>query len=270
MQEKFKPNKHFFKFLKAEYSRRKYGHTTSEILPSVQEKLLCAAYGVTAWLFTKNGARWLFALMGMEEVEPHHAFVYYYNLNHEKKKLDNQGSLRIFRKSPKERAGIPRVGIDIAKRVVYSEGWKLPEDAVFEFVFEQYRAWLWDTHGQLWLKDNFTAIRFIDNHQGIAYRFETKEGQTYWFEEGQIISEPHTSKDCECCEYEFPCCDNYTGMGRLCNRCYAEHFAEPDVLHGCNRHECYLIECHNYLTDKQYVDLVEGFKQLPAQWSVHG
>lgn len=270
MQDKFKPDQSYFNFAKAEYSRKIHGYPNGQILQSTQEKMLCAAYGVTAWLFTKNGAKWVFSLFDVEEGDPHYAFVYHYVVDGEGKPLDKNGALRVFYKYTHEKVGIPKEAIDTAKKVVIAEGWPVPENEVFEFILDKYRTWIRITQGKSWAASNFTAIRYLQGSNGVAYRFETKEGQVYWFDTKQIAAEPQTVRACDCCEYEFPCCDNYTGMGNLCNRCYAEHFAEPEVLKACNRHECENYQCHNYLNDRQLNRVFEEVGQMPIQWSVNG
>jgi hypothetical protein len=268
MDPKFKPSKTFFRYLKSEYSLSQSGYTTGDLPEDIQNSLLISAYGATAWIRSKKGAEWVFKIVGVEEIPPHNAYKYYYNPPHgEKRRIDTDHRLRIFRRVKDVAADIYRSALDIAKRVIYTEGWKVPSDDMIKFVLTTYRSWLRSSSGFDWAKSVFKSVMHVYVMDGIAYRCTSVSGEVYWMGQEHIVTEEDALQSCESCDMDFPCTDQYTGLGRLCNRCYAESFAEEEILAFCNRHECKNYNCENYLTDDALENVTREIKQLPIQWS---
>lgn len=258
MDPRFKPPKPFFKYLKMEYSKIRYGNGAIQLSQELQSNLLCAAYGVTAWIRTKRGAKWCFTICGIEEAEPHYAFDYYYvPPQGEKRKLDQGQCIKIFRQVKRRPAEILKSGIDIAKKVVYTEGWELPPEDMIKAALSAYREWIQRDTGFEWIKSVFRPIMETDVHDGIAYKIEYND-QAYWLSQDNLVSKPKQSRVCINCDLPYPCTTNLKGIGSLCNRCYGENFGEIDVLTLCNRHECAEIACENYMSDGKLEDTMFG------------
>lgn len=259
MDSRFKPPKLFFKYLKSEYAYSKYGSKSISMSSEMQNNLLCAAYGVTAWIRTKRGASWCFRLCGVEEIDMHHGFEYYYIPPHgSKRKLSDDHSLRIFRSTKKGHMEIYKSAIDIAKKVVYTEGWELPPEEMIKAAISAYRTWIMTENGFVWIKSVFRPIMEIDVHGGLVYKCTSVNKETFWLGEDYIESKPKHSVMCINCDLSYPCTTNLKGIGNLCNRCYGENFGEIDILTFCNRKECAEICCENYLSDSKLEDVLFG------------
>lgn len=265
MNPKFKPSKPFFRYLKTEYAKEVHGYQSYNFSDEMQEKLLKTAYALTAYFKSKKGAKIVFATAGVEEVKPHHGFDY----RHDKTKrlVPDTKNLRIFRKVTKERTEFPKTDLEIIRKVFYSENWTYPLEDFIMRVFRHYRNWFSTGLGQTWIYDNYKAIEYLKYSNGIGYRYQTDDGRVYWFDDSEIIPESKPLDYCINCDSEYPCTDHYTGMGTLCNRCFSEHFADPESLKSCNRHECRHYGCHNYLTEMQFYELVENPHNMPVRWA---
>jgi hypothetical protein len=271
MHPKFKPNKAFFKYLKDEYSKAKHGYAGVSISDTSMQHLLNAAYGWTAWFRSKEGAKILFRIIGIRDMPPHDGFLYYYVPPHGvRQRIDTSHGLRIFKKVPGEIVDHKLSWMDIAKRVVYTEGWKVPPDDAFNFVYRSYRVWLRLSPGIEWCKSSYKPIMHTYALDGLAYKATSVKGETYWFNKTYVESEPKEQETCEACDYDFPCTDEYTGLGRLCNRCYAENFADSHCLSQCNRPECEDYACHNYLEDKKFYETAAEIDKLPIKYTAAG
>lgn len=261
MELRFKPEKGFFRYLKKEYIYSRYGNANIPLSDESQSNLLCAAYGVTAWIRSKPGASWCFTLCGVEEVDSHYGFVYYYTPTHGGKRRiveDDDHGLRIFRQTSPKPVEILKSSIDIAKKVVYTEGWNLPPEDMIKAAVSAYRAWIQTETGFEWIKSVFRPIMEVNVHDGISYRCTSVNGEVYWFGGDLVSAEPKPSTSCINCDLPYPCTTNLKGIGNLCNRCYGENFGEIDVLMLCNRHECAEICCENYITNSKLEDILFG------------
>ena len=271
MNPKFKPPKEFFNYLKSEYSRSHYGYTGYRIEPYIFEKLLCAAYGITAWILSKGGAEWIFKIVGVKEIPTHHGYKYYFrSTNSSERRLIDRNKIRIFKKISDTTGDVGVEALEMAKRVVFAEGWKLPEDKTFMFIFGTYREWVKRTAGKQWIRERFSPIKYLEIFGEIAYRCGSYTGEVFWVSKDQVVSEPNEENPCECCDCSYPCVENYTGLGSICNRCYAENLVENEVLEMCNRHECKDHECHNYLSDDRMIETSNEIEEFPIQWRDHG
>ncbi|MHC4647265.1 MAG: hypothetical protein ACYTBJ_17380 [Planctomycetota bacterium] len=267
MDPKFKPDKGFFKTLMNEYSRRTYGSTGFRIEDHIRSDLLAAAYGLTAWLKSKKGAGWCFSIVGVEEIRTHVGFNYFFVDTGDNRRKVLARKVRIFRKIIQETPDLPREGLDIAKRVVYTEGWKLPNDTIFGTTFRAYRSWLKTGSGYDWLSSIFDAVKHISIFGDLAYKVLGDSGEPYWFDSKQIVSSPKPLEVCMNCEIEHPCVDNYSGLGKLCIRCYSEGFAESEMLNCCNRHECQEYRCSHFIGDEKYDSMCEDMNRYPVKFT---
>lgn len=265
MDSRFKPPKLFFKYLKSEYSYMRYRSSSIKLSNELQNGLLCAAYGATAWLRTKRGARWCFTICGIEEAEPHHAFNYYYVPPHgEKRRIDETHSITIFRRVKEKPAETLKTAVDIAKKVVYTEGWELPPEDMIKAALSAYREWIQKEDGHMWIKSVFRPIMEVSVHNGLAYKIgphmgvDSGNNDTFWLGQDHVVTKPKQSLTCINCDMSYPCTTNLKGIGDLCNRCYGENFGEIDVLTLCNRHECAWIACENYMSDGKLEDVMFG------------
>lgn len=257
MENRFKPPKPFFKYLKSEYTCSRYGNGNIPLSDESQSNLLCAAYGVTAWIRSKQGADWCFKICGIEEVEPHYGFTYYYVPPHgDKRRISEDHGLRIFRRTKMTPVEILKSSIDIATRVVYVEGWKVPQEDMIKAAVSAYRSWIQTETGFSWIKSVFKPIMQVDVHNGISYRCTSVSGEVYWIGDDNIEADPNQSSMCINCDMTYPCTTNLKGIGDLCNRCYGENFGEMDVLILCNRHECANICCENYISELKLEDML--------------
>ena len=266
MNPNFKPPKEFFRCLKDEYSRKNYGSSGYKIEDYIQEKLLSAAYGATAWIKSKAGAHWVFKIFGVQEVDLHPGFNYlYFNPQKRERRRLDPNKIRCFRRIDREQPDVPIEAIETAKRVVFTEGWKLPDDITFTLAYTSYRYWLKSSPGTYWAKELFSPIKYLDVYDGITYRCVSATGEVYWFSDQEVVSEPRSETHCECCQELRPCTDDYTGLGNLCNRCYSDSFGDEETLAYCNRHECRAYDCPNYIykVDKHK-------ERAPELWKAHG
>jgi hypothetical protein len=257
VESRFKPPKPFFKYLKTEYVYSRYGNGNIPLSDESQSNLLCAAYGVTAWIKTNKGASWCFQLFGIEELEPHYGFVYYYIPPHgEKRKLSEDHGLRIFRQTKAKPVEILKSSIDIAKKVVYTEGWRVPPEDMIKAAISAYRTWIQTELGFEWVKSVFRPIMEVNVHDGISYRCTSVNGEVYWLGCNHVKAEQKPTSMCINCDLTYPCTTDLKGIGNLCNRCYGENFGEMDVLMLCNRHECAEICCENYMSNGKLEDML--------------
>lgn len=267
MDTKFKPPKAFFSYLVKEYSRRHYGHTGFKIEDYIQERLLSASYGLTAWIRSKEGVDWLFCLLGVDEVDAHDGFNYFFKPEEgPERPILNDKLLTIYRRVPSLTPDLPLSGIDIAKRVVFSEGWKLPSDDDIRFVFSTYRLWLKTVDGMDWVCSIFEPLKHMSLFDGRAYKYVAETGEKYWFDDNMIVTKPKHLEICINCEMALPCTDNYSGLGILCMRCYSEHFADEKLLKYCNRKECKNFGCSNYVNHETYEKVLSEIVQLPIRY----
>lgn len=268
MNPKYKPSKTFFKYLKQEYALSRNGFSEADIEERVQNRLLMSAYGATAWVRTKKGAEWTFKIIGVEEVDPHPGFMYYYMPPHgEKRRVDSDHGLRIFRRVHEKPVDIYHSALDIAKKVIYTEGWEVPDEEIIKFVFNIYRTWLRTPAGFEWIKSVFRPVMNVYALGGIAYKCTSVHGETYWMGRDAILPDPNQFLTCDSCDMSFPCTGNYSSIGRICNRCYAENFAEVDVLELCSRHECKNINCENHISEEKIEGVRREMESLPIKWS---
>ena len=268
MNPKFKPDKALFRYLKTEYAKEVHGYSTFNFTDVTLDRLLKTAYAITAFLKTKHGAEAIFSMAGVEEVEPHPGFDY----QHEKtgRIVQERENLRIFRRITKERVELSRSALDTVRRVLYAESWSCPEEEFITKVFRHYRNWFGTGMGQSWAFNNYKALDVIRNSNGVVYRYETDDNRIYWFDDRDIVPIARPEDHCINCDTSYPCCDNFSGMGVMCNRCYSEHFADAEVLKSCTRHECKAIGCHNYMTERQFYDIVENPHNMPIKWTACG
>ena len=273
MNPKFKPSKAFFKYLKGEYAYAVHGYRTT-LSDTTLADLLASAYGITAWIHTKTGVRWLFNLYGIEELSPHFAYQY---LRVEPtlgtKSIIPASEITIFATTGVKSTDLLKSTFDIAKKVIYAEGWKIPEERVLKRALGSYRDWLQTTEGKNWAKDEFAPIYNIIRFGGTTYKLKKQAGNILWTGGNQVQIQTEEYKWCEGCDLNYPCTDEYTNLGVLCNRCYAENFADPETLGACCRFECKIEECGHYLSHFKYKSLVEEIRTLPIQWeeqSEHG
>lgn len=265
MNPKFKPSKIFFRYLKKEYSYTTYGYN-SKMSEKVLNELLASAYGFTAWLFTKNGARWVFKLYGVEELTPHFAFNYWYTAADNTKHRFDPEKMVIFSSDGPQKADILKEAQDITKKVIYAEGWKVPEARVVHKVISLYRDWLKTDGGKAWAKDSFACLQNIFRFGGLTYKYAKGEGNIYWAGGNRVSIVANEFKPCDGCDLHTPCVDEYTGLGALCNRCYAENFADKETLGACCRFECKLEDCNHYLTHVKFNSVLSEVENLPIQW----
>jgi len=228
MHGKFKPDRGFFRYVRNQYPQEHFGNDpTDEII----EKLLLAAYGLTAWIRSRCGAEWTFSLMGIEEVIAHDGYTYWYVPQRERRKLiDTTNGFRVFRRIPPVPVTLDNDALLVAKRVVFTEGWTVPRDDMVKFVFACYARWLKTKHAHDWLCSTFDPIKYVSSFGSIAYKCISHTGDTFWFDERSVITEAKGLETCTCCEMSYPCTDSYSGLGVLCVRCYSEHFSEPELL----------------------------------------
>lgn len=269
MNTNYKPPKAFFTHLKQEYARINYGSSGFKLEDYIIEQLLAASYGMTAWVLTRDGAQWIFEALGLEEIDLHPGFDYYYkDPNSQRQKIPHI-NLRIFRRCEPSIPEITAEALNIAKRVVYTEGWKLPEDSTFRLSFCTFRNWLKATDGYVWAKSRYQPLQYIEIYTPIAYRVKGDTGEAAWLDDEHVISDAKSLEVCECCDLSFPCLENYSGFGRLCNRCYADNLAEPQALQLCNRHECKEYDCQNYISDDRLTQIEASPSKLQP-WRAHG
>lgn len=269
MDAKFKPHKDFFRYIKREYARINYGASENRVEDYVLQRLLSAAYGCTAWLLTKQGAEWVFASLGVEEVAVHPGFKYYFHNGGTRKRIDDN-MMKIWRRCPTAEVIVDRDGIEIAKRVVYTEGWKVPDDKLFVFTMRSYEKWLKMLPAQDFLRDNFSPLKYLAIFSGVAYRCGSQDGEVYWLSTEQVQSEAKESGNCCGCDIDFPCIDNYSGLGSLCNKCYTENFGDSETLTLCTRHECKEHGCCNHITQSRAAEDKLELDKLPIKWSNYG
>jgi hypothetical protein len=268
MESKFKPDKGFFKYVLEQYSRKHYGSTGFKVEDYIREHLLFSAYGLTAWLRSRAGAEWSFSLLGIEEVSPHDGFNYYFQPPQGgRQALEHSDSMKIFRRIPEGRVDLPPDAVDIAKRVVFTEGWKIPPDNAVRFVFDCYKRWLKTANGFDWISSILEPLKHVSGLGGIAYKYVGRDGQAYWFSDSQIVSDAKELQNCINCEMSFPCTDDYSGLGRLCVRCYGEHFCDPEILKFCTRHECKNHGCTFCLSYQKYEELCIDVDALPIRYT---
>jgi len=250
MDAKFKPSKLYFRHVKDAYSLRKYGSSGFRVEDYTLKKLLSAAYGATAWARSKQGVEWAFEIVGIEKQFAHDGFNYFVlNGDGERKSSpipDNKG-LTIYRVVDRGEPDAPQSAIDAAKRVVYVEGWELPDDSFFNFTIGCYKTWFRKNNGIAWLSEFVEPVKMVSEFHKTAYRYDSN-GKIYWFPDDDVYTSPGESVTCEGCDMDMPCTDNYSGLGTLCVRCYAENFADEEVLKACTREECKDSGCPNYMS----------------------
>jgi len=276
MDGKFKPNKSYFRHVKDAYALRKYGSTGFRIEDYTLEKLLSSSYGMTAWVKSTQGVEWAFEIIGIEKQLAQDGFNYSVLDGSDDGRSspipDNDG-LTIYRVVEKREPRIPPSAIDVSKRVIYLEGWDLPEDHFIEFVGNCYKTWFRKSRGIEWLSTFVEPVRMVSEFHKTAYKYDSR-GKIYWFSEDEIYSSSGELKTCEGCDMEMPCTDNHSGVGNLCTRCYGENFADEEVLRSCTREECKDSGCPNYMTRETFERLLTKSKEenkryelQPREWS---
>lgn len=268
MNQRFKPSKKFFRYAADEYCRKNYGHSGFKIEDYIREKLLTASYGLTAWIRSKPGANWAFQIVGVEETIPHDGYNYFFcPPQGDRRRINDTKKMRVFRKIPVSSPDLSLEAIDISKRVIFTEGWRLPSDDIIRLIFSYYRSWLKTGDGLEWLSCVFDPIKYVLAFNNTAYKYVNDKGQVYWFDDKTIISDAKLLETCICCEMSLPCTDNYSGLGTLCVRCYAENFADTEVLKQCNRDECKFYGCSNFLSHDKFDEISASVSNLPVKYT---
>lgn len=267
MDDRYKPPKSYIKRFRSEYSRRHYGYSDYKIEPYVFEKILASGYGIMAYISSKVGADWVFALLGLEEIDAHPGFKYVFQgPNGAGRKTIEKHNLRIFRMHKRGEPDTPQEAIDVSKRVIFSEGWKVPEDRVVSMGLSVLRLWLQSEQGHEWAQQRYRSFYYTTKQGGLTYRAESQDGTTYWLSDSEVSAEVLDLETCDSCQELFPCTDSYTGLGTLCNRCYSENFGDSEQLATCNRHECENHSCQNFIRDEALAGVADKVGDPPIKW----
>ncbi len=275
MNAKFKPDKKYFRHVKDTYSLRKYGSSGFRVEDYTLKKLLSAAYGATAWVMSKPGVEWAFEIIGIEKQFAQDGFNYFVidNRDREGSPIPDNRGLSIYRVVSRGESDAPPSAIETAKRVVYVEKWDLPEDRFFDFALGCYKTWFRKNNGIAWLSEFVEPVKMVSKFHKTAYKYDSN-GKIYWFSEDDVYSSPGDLTPCEGCDMDMPCTDNYSGLGTLCVRCYAENFADEEVLKACTREECRDMGCPNYMTRETFKRLSrnsekqrDAYELEPREWS---